>query len=85
MFQVVGATIDPNSREGASAYLMSIKIWDTDVIKEQWFYQDFTNQGINGGSITSKPQSIVLQYDQMYDDQYSGPKEKIVLASQSSA
>jgi hypothetical protein len=38
MFQVSDVTVDPNSREAASAYLMSVKIWETDVIKEQWFY-----------------------------------------------
>jgi hypothetical protein len=56
MFQVDDVTIDTNSREGASAYLMSVKIWETEVIKEQWFYQDYTNQVADGSSvITSKP------------------------------
>lgn len=56
MFQVSDVTMDPNNREGASAYLMSVKIWETDVIKEQWFYEDFTNQATDGGPIIiSKP------------------------------
>lgn len=43
MFQVSEVDIDPNSDDAASSYMMSIKIWDTEVIKEQWFYEDFTN------------------------------------------
>ena len=78
MFQVSDVTIDTNSRDPTSAYLMSVRIWETDVIKEQWFYEEFTNQATDGGPIiTSKPSSITLQYDQMYEDQYG----IIVLAS----
>ena len=56
MFQVNDVTLNTNNDEAASSYMMSIKIWDTDVIKEQWFYEAFTNQNPNGGPIiTLKP------------------------------
>ena len=52
--------------------MMSIKIWDTDVIKEQWFYDAFTNQNPNGGPIiTLKPQKIDLELQNIYTDQYA--------------
>jgi hypothetical protein len=52
--------------------MMSIKIWDTDVIKEQWFYDAFTNQNPNGGPIiTLRPQKIDLELQNIYTDQYA--------------
>lgn len=72
MFQVSEVDIDPNSDDAASSYMMSIKIWDTEVIKEQWFYEDFTNQNPNGGPIiTSQPQKINLELQNIYADQYA--------------
>lgn len=59
MFQVLDTKLYVNkpSHKKASTYMMSIKIWNTDVIKEQWFYEDFTNQNPNGRPIiTSVPQ-----------------------------